>query len=154
MDVDRVLMAAARAGHAHWLFGNLYEAVVRVPDRLAEAHDTGRSRGPLGPASPLRYYAPVLPVTLGATAAAVIRGWHRSPDRPLLAVATCCTLAGTALTGHLVRTVNLRLFDAGSPLGQEERRRLLGRWYRVNRVRLVLVGASSVALEALSCSRT
>lgn len=32
------LLTIAQLGYAQWFFGNLYEAVVRVPDRLAKAY--------------------------------------------------------------------------------------------------------------------
>jgi len=60
--------AIARFGQAYWLFGNLYEAVVDVPQLLADAHDQRPPRV-LGPGSPERYYAPVAPLTPAATAA-------------------------------------------------------------------------------------
>ena len=33
------VLTIAQVGYAHWFFGNLYEAVVRVPDRLAMEYD-------------------------------------------------------------------------------------------------------------------
>jgi hypothetical protein len=57
-----VVSAVARAGLAHWFFGNLYEAIVHVPERLTP-DDALFTAG-----SPVRYYLPVAPVTLGAHA--------------------------------------------------------------------------------------
>jgi hypothetical protein len=37
------LLTIAQLGfYAHWFFGNLYEAVVRVPDRVAKGYEPGR----------------------------------------------------------------------------------------------------------------
>jgi hypothetical protein len=55
------LLDIAKLGYAQWLFGNIYESVVKIPERLAT--DPNRT-SVLGPGSPLRYYAPVLPVTV------------------------------------------------------------------------------------------
>lgn len=54
------LLALAQVGHAQWFLGNLYEAIVKVPDLLAR-HDAGSNRdgkgalSPFGPGSPVRY---------------------------------------------------------------------------------------------------
>ncbi|BBZ73215.1 hypothetical protein MPRS_43080 [Mycobacterium paraseoulense] len=58
------LLGLAQLGHAHWLFGNIYEAVVKIPDRLAaEPRPATREGGSprsslLAPGSPLRYSLP------------------------------------------------------------------------------------------------
>ncbi|WP_163569827.1 hypothetical protein [Fodinicola feengrottensis] len=44
----------AQFGLTAWFFGNLYEAVVGMPQLLADAPP----RGLLKPGSPVRYYAP------------------------------------------------------------------------------------------------
>jgi Domain of unknown function (DUF1772) len=137
------LRTAARLGLAHWFFGNLYEEVVRMPARLAES-PTG---SPLSPGSPVRYHLPAAPVTLAATLGCVVAGWDLRTDRPALAAAGLLTAAGAALTGHLVRSVNLRLLG-NTPPDPLERQRLVEHWHRVNRVRLVVVAAAAVALRA------
>jgi hypothetical protein len=57
------LLTIARLGYAHWFFGNLYEAVVRVPDRLAKADELGlddrRLATVLSPGSPVGTTSPV-----------------------------------------------------------------------------------------------
>jgi Domain of unknown function (DUF1772) len=137
------LQTTARLGLAHWFFGNLYEEVVRMPARLAEV-PIGST---LAPGSPVRYHLPAAPVTLAATLGCVVAGWDRRADRPALAAAGLLTVTGAALTGHLVRSVNLRLLG-GTPPDPLERQRLVERWHRVNRVRLVVVAAAAVALRA------
>jgi hypothetical protein len=137
------LSVAARAGLAHWFFGNLYEAVVRMPERLAPG-DRMFAAG-----SPVRYYLPAAPVTVGATLISVVRGWRRPADRPALTVAGACTVAGAALTGHLVGSVNRRLLGTDL-VDPAERQRLIQHWYRVNGVRLLLAGTALVALEKVT----
>jgi hypothetical protein len=138
------LRTASLLGLAHWFFGNLYEEVVRMPARIAEHPPAG---GPFAPGSPVRYYLPAAPVTLATTLACVAAGWHRRADRPALAAAGLLTATGAALTGHLVRAVNLRLLDGGRPADRAERQRLVAHWHRVNRVRLVVVAAAAIALR-------
>ena len=50
-------------GQVAWFIGNLYEAVVDMPQLLADAQPQRRP-GLMSPGSPLRYYAPVAPLTL------------------------------------------------------------------------------------------
>ena len=136
------LLATARLGLAHWFFGNLYEEIVRMPQRVADAPGAG---GPLGPGSPVRYYLPAAPLTLAATFAAIASGWGDREDRPRLVAAGLLTTAGAAMTAHLVRAVNLRLLGDAVP-DNGERRRLVAHWHRVNRVRLVMVAGAALAL--------
>jgi hypothetical protein len=137
------LLTTARLGLAHWFFGNLYEEVVRMPDRLADAPSGG---GLFAPGSPVRYHLPAAPVTVAATLACVVTGWRRRGDRPALAAVGLLTTTGAALTAHLVRTVVLRLLGDPPP-EPRERQRLVEHWHRVNRARLVLVAAAAVALR-------
>ncbi len=145
------MLTLAQLGHAYWFFGNLYEAIVRMPDRLADEHDSGstqRRGGPLARGSPGRYHIPAAPLIVGSTLTAVADGWKSDDrDRTALVVAAASSLAGVALTGYLVQTVNLRLLDNGPLIDAEERRQLVSRWHRVNRARLVLLAVASVALE-------
>jgi hypothetical protein len=52
------LLDVAQLGYAQWLFGNIYEAVVKIPERLAaERRDSAARAGSsviLAPGSPLR----------------------------------------------------------------------------------------------------
>jgi len=106
-----VCAGAARLGLASWFFGNLYEAVVDMPQLLADAR---QQRAPrlLGPGSPLRYYAPTAPLTLAATTATLVDRWRTDGDKRMIAAAAVSTALATALSAYLVRTVNLRLLRA------------------------------------------
>ena len=127
------LLDIAKLGYAQWLFGNIYEAVVKIPDRLAS--DPNRTTV-LGPGSPLRYYAPVLPVTVATNAAALITGWRIKGARRWLAMTAGCGITGLAITGYLVRRVNLKVMFAAEPPPQVEQDALTDLWYRLNLVRI------------------
>jgi hypothetical protein len=146
-----VSLAAAEFTHAHWFFGNLYEAVVKVPHRVAgsEASPDLR-RSPLGSGSPGRYYAPLAPVSFPAVALALAAGWNRPGSRPWLATAAVASAVGGAATAYLLRSVNPALFFGPQPLSDMRRRPLLTRWYRVNALRLA---ASAIALAAIDRAR-
>jgi hypothetical protein len=151
MRATRRLLTLAQLGRAHWLFGNLYEAVVRVPERLSEPADaTGADPRPdslLGKGSPARYYLPGIPVTFGATIATLATGWKEPASRGWLVASAASTLAGAAVTVHLVRNVNAKLFVAGPPLSPEERQALLKTWYRLNACRLAATAAGMLTAE-------
>lgn len=151
------LLALARLGYAHWFFGNLYEAVVRVPDHLARtgtaAAEDGRPTALLRPGSPVAYYVPGAPITVGATLGALVAGWDTPGDRRWLATAAACTLSGVAATAYLVRAVNLRLFFARESVSPAERDRLLRTWYRLNGFRLVAVGGAWLAAHRAASRR-
>jgi hypothetical protein len=132
--------ALARLGLSAWFFGNLYEATVGMPELTADAPP----RGLLAPGSPVRYYAPLGPATLAATAATLVDGWRTDGNKPAIIVTAAGTVSAVALSGYLISTINVRLIRT-SPSGAE-RERLVGRWHRVNGVRL---GALAVALIAL-----
>jgi hypothetical protein len=140
------LLTIAQLGYAHWFFGNVYEAVVRVPDRLSNAYESGGEDGRLAsllsPGSPVRYYLPGIPVVTGATLSAVVAGWATRRDRSWLGAIGLTTLAGIGATVYLVAAVNRRLFVAGQPLTPAERDRLLRIWHAVNLARLLTAGAA------------
>lgn len=141
------LCGLAQLGHAHWFFGNLYEAIVKVPDRLAlSVHtDVEQAVSPLGPGSPVRYYAAAAPATLPAVLAAGVFGWDDRNSRAMLAAAAGCSILGGAAGAYLVRAVNMRLFFDPQPLAEGERDTLLRTWYLVNGARLVVTGAAGLA---------
>ncbi|HZP47499.1 MAG TPA: hypothetical protein VFB07_03110 [Vicinamibacterales bacterium] len=131
----------ARVGYAQWLFGNAYEAVVRVPERLAaEPLPSVFSSG-----SPVRYYLPAMPLVAGATVAALVSGWSLRDRRPWLAATAAGALSAAVATAYAVRAVNLKLFVAGGDGAVADRDRLLRRWHRVNAVRMAAVGFAWLA---------
>jgi hypothetical protein len=147
------LLAIAQLGDAHWFFGNLYEAVVRIPHRLSMTDRPGgqdqRLRSLLEPGSPVRYFLPGVPVVLAATLGATVLGWRSRAERAWLCAAALSTISGAAATGYLVRVVNLRRFVAGEPISAAEREQLLRIWYRVNVARLVTTGVAWLIAERL-----
>ena len=80
------VLAVAQLGYAQWFFGNLYEAVVRVPERIAAQSDSGELRltSVIGSGSPVRYFLPGLPIMVGATVPTVVNGWRSRKNRAWL----------------------------------------------------------------------
>jgi hypothetical protein len=146
-----VSLDVAEFTHAHWFFGNLYEAVVKVPHRVAAAEDSPElRRSALATGSPGRYYVPLAPATFPVLAVALAAGWNRPASRPWLATATVASAAGMAGTAYLLRSVNPPLFFSPRPLSEMHRQPLLAKWYRINAIRLA---ASAVALAAIDHAR-
>lgn len=138
--------AVAQFGQAYWLFGNLYEAVVDVPQLLVDAHQQ-RSPRLLGPGSPVRYYAPLAPLTIAATTVTLIDRWRSGGDRTMIILAAASTASAGGLTAYLVRTVNLPLLHGNVRIGASGHRRLIRTWHRVNAVRLATLVGASLALR-------
>jgi Domain of unknown function (DUF1772) len=146
------LLDIAEFSHAHWFFGNLYEALVKIPDRVAASEGSPElPRSPFGAGSPGRYYAPIAPINAPAAIAALAAGWNHPSSRAWLIVAAASSTAGAATTAYLLRSVNPKLFFSPQPLSEMRRKPLLKRWYRVHAVRLT---ASAVALAAIHQART
>jgi hypothetical protein len=132
----------AQIGLAQWFFGNVYEAVVKVPDLIA----TGRHPAtPLAAGSPVRYYLAALATAFPALCVAGVANWGERRSRPWLLAALTCSLAGAGLTAYLVRTVNLRLLIGSHDTPAPERERLLRTWHRLNLVRVAAVAGALVA---------
>lgn len=136
----------AGLGQLHWFFGNVYEAVVDIPQLLVDAHPN-RAPRLLGAGSPLRYYLPAAPATLVATVVSLRDGWQSGADRRLIATAAASTACAAALTAYLVKTVNLRLLHSSEPLSAAEGRSLVRSWQRGNLVRLLLLGVAAWAVR-------
>lgn len=132
---NRRLRGAIRVGIAHWAFGNLYEEVVRMPERVAERQGPG---SPLGRGEPARYYLPAAPLTVVAAVVDAAR------SRELASAVTAGSLVVAAgIGGYLVRTVNVPLVSGAAPQG--DRAAMVRSWHRWNRVRLVLLGVAAAA---------
>lgn len=144
------LLGLAQIGHAHWFFGNLYEATVKVPGHLASRNSsssTERGLSLFGPGSPTRYYVPAVPVTFPAAVAALISGWTSRNGRWWLVATAACSISGGVATTYLVRTVNMKLFFNAQPLATSEREALLRTWYRINAFRLVVGGGAWLSAQ-------
>lgn len=147
--VTAALLTLAQLGYAQWFFGNLYEAVVKIPDLMVAGDGTSavdrRSASLSRPGSPVPYYIPGAAVTVAATLGALGAGWDRPGDRRWLVTAAAGTLSGVAITAYLVRAVNLKLFFSRQPPAPADQETLLCTWYRLNRLRLVAVGGAWLA---------
>ena len=146
------LLDVAEFTHAHWFFGNLYEALVKIPDRVAASEASpGLPRSPFGAGSPGRYYVPIAPLSAPAAVAALLSGWRHSDSRPWLIAGAASSITGAATTAYLLRSINPTLFFSPQPLDEARRKPLLKRWYRVHALRLT---ASAIALAAIHQART
>ncbi len=150
------LLSIARLGYAQWLFGHIYEAVVKMPERLAletvkaDARLNGGTTSVLGPGSPVRYYTPVAPAILASTSVAVATCWALQSARRWLIVTAGCLLSGLALTAFLVRAVNLKVMFVAKAPPPAERDARIRVWYRLNIVRIAAVGAALFAADRAS----
>lgn len=140
--------AAARLGQAAWFFGNLYEGLVGVPQLLAAARPE-RPAGLLAAGSPVRYYAPVAMLALGPTGVSLLEGWRSGADRRLITATATCVGSTLALSGYLIRTVNIPLLAGNEPLSEADRHKLIARWHRGNAVRLIALGGATAAFSRL-----
>lgn len=127
------LISLSQIGYAWWFFGNLYEALVKVPELLA---NSARLQSVLSVGSPVLYYIPGFVLVVGTTAAAVVIGWRARIERRALAWMAAFISIGILATAYLVPTVNLKLFVAGPSIDPLHKAQLLQLWYRVNYVRL------------------
>jgi hypothetical protein len=143
MSLGGVLLNLARVGQAHAFFGNVYEAIVKVPHTFADNRELA-DRPPFRLGSPALYFIPAGPVTLAASVAALAVG---EQDRRWLGVSTAATAAAGALTAYVVTKVNEPLFMDKKEPAPEDRAALLRRWYRLNAVRAALLGTAWLASE-------
>lgn len=135
----------AKISLAAWFFGNVYEGAVGLPQLLAYARSE-RPPGLLTAGSPVRYYVPVAPAALISAGISLVRDWRAGEDPRLVATRAASILGALALTGYLVRSVNVPLLKASKPFTDLERADLCRRWHTANAVRLTLVG-TALALQ-------
>ena len=130
-----IVLALAVLGHAHWFFGNLYEAVVLIPQFAASPQQRLpiSAGGILVPGSPALYYAPLVPLTVPAALAAL-------------------SVSAALLGAYIITQLNFPLFyEPGTGMAQLED--MLRRWALLNYVRVCLGGAALVVLfVALVCA--
>lgn len=146
------LVAAAQIGQAAWLFGNLYEAAVGMPQLLADAREH-RQPGLMSAGSPVRYFAPVAPLALGATAITLVQRWRSNSERPSVSAAAAALGGAVAISGYLIHQINLLLLRGTEPLTASQRRQFTARWHRLNAVRLALI-AVVIVLQQRSRSNS
>lgn len=132
----------ATVGLAAWFFGNVYEGAVGLPQLLVWAR-RDRPAGLLAVGSPVRYFAPLAPPVLASTGISLAQDWRVGEDRGVVAARTACLLGALALSGYLIRTVNVPLLAGRSP-GALDGTELSARWHQVNAARVVLVGVALV----------
>lgn len=132
--------ASARNARAAWLYANIYEGVVGVPELLSRQPER---MGLLATGSPVRFYALVGPVAVGGSALEVLARWRQAEDRVHLAAAAACLAASVGVTGFLVKSVNVSLITETAPSDA----RLLLRWHRWNAARVALLAAAEVLLR-------
>jgi hypothetical protein len=140
------MVGLAQLAHVHWFFGNLYEAVVKVPDLLASRRRVNEQpTPPLKPGSPVLYYAAAAPATLPPLLVASVTGWDDRGSRRWLLISAVCSSIGVATTAHLVRAINIKMFFSARALTEKEEEDLLRSWYRFNAVRLAAIGGAWLA---------
>jgi len=100
----------AQVGYASWFFGNLYEAIVKVPDRIAHGELLASA---LSFGSPVLYYIPGMILILVGTFLLIGLAWRMHGARRMLVAVAVCVALGVLVTGYLVPTVNLKLFMVG-----------------------------------------
>lgn len=135
------LLTVARVGQAQAFFGNVYEAVVKVPDVFARNRVLA-GRSPFRVGSPTLYFVPAGPVTLAASVGALVTGGR---NRRWLAASTGATAAAGVLTAYVVSQVNKPLLLDEEP--SDRSAELLRRWHLLNAVRIALVGTAWYASE-------
>lgn len=131
-------LTIARLANAQWFAVSLFEDVIKLPDRLAREH----GEGAFAAGSPARYHVPMAPLILGSAAVAAARARPGLARRWAVTGAVLTGLSG-ALTGLLIGTVNVPLLE--DTAAAEQRPRLVTRWHRVNKARLVLLLCAGVA---------
>lgn len=116
-----------------------------MPQLLA---DTGPARRPglLAAGSPVRYFAPVAPLAVAATALSLIGRWRSNDDEEQnhIAVAGATTTVSVGLSVYLIRGINIPLLRDAAALTPAQRRQLIRTWHALNTVRLVCL---AIALE-------
>lgn len=140
---------AARLGQSVWLVGNFYEGAVGMPQLLADARQR-RAPGLFTSGSPVRFYAPVAPLALGATAVSLVQNWRSGGDRVMITATGASVVMSLILSGYLITTVNRPLLTGVEPLTEADRRRLVSIWHRGNAARLVTLAVASATSDRVS----
>jgi hypothetical protein len=137
----------ARIGRTGWIFGNIYEAAVGVPELIAGAN---RQAGIRATGSPVRYFAVIAPAAVGGTAAVLLRSWRTDGDRRAIAAATATLSVAVGLSGCLILSINVPLLRG--KISKEAQSRLLFRWHCGNAIRLGLLAATEIFVRRVEAS--
>lgn len=139
----RPVLILSLFGHAHWFFGNLYEAIAVAPNWLDDTRAAIESwRAFSRITNPAYYFVPLFWAATPMSLVALVLA-RRSPGRRALLSASMCSLAATALTVWVVTQLNWTLFFAEPLPADETLVADLGRqWFWANTVRLALEAAA------------
>ena len=142
-----LVVRIARLGRTGWIFGNIYEVAVGVPELIAA---TNRQPGILATGSPVRYFAPIAPAAVGGTAAVLLKSWRTGGDRRAVATATATLSIAVGLSGYLIQSINVPLLRG--KVSKEAQSRLLLRWHCGNAMRLGLLAATEIFVRRVEAS--
>ncbi|WP_280442743.1 DUF1772 domain-containing protein [Nocardia brasiliensis] len=144
-----VCLAVAKVGIAHEFFGHVYENIGRIPNRFAQDNRPGvpdqRMSSLLSPGSPFRYFAPAGPITVVTALGALVTGRRAADRRPWLVLTAVGVLGTDALTAYIIRVLNIPLFVAGHTVASPQQESMLRTWYRLNTVRIAVLGGAWLA---------
>jgi hypothetical protein len=139
------------AGLAAWLFGNVYEEIVIVPNFVfGDVHAAMIAfRTLFRTTNPVFYYAAVGPLVVLSTGLTTFAAWREPRRRArLLLVLACVGLAGL-LSVYIVIGINLRLFFGPVFDDDAVARGLAVQWLVLNLLRVALVAtAMTLAVRA------
>ncbi|WP_199435531.1 DUF1772 domain-containing protein [Qaidamihabitans albus] len=135
----------ALVGDTAWFVANLYEGLVDVPQLLIDSRPRRRP-GLIAPGSPVRYFALNGLVAIPASGLALATAW-RQGHRAAAGTAAGALGAAVALSGFLIRTVNVPLLTGNEGLPPARLSGLKARWHAANALRLLALGAGIVAIE-------
>lgn len=135
----RVAATVATLGHLVWLAGNVREECTGAIESWADDPPSS----PFAQGSPARYYPPIVAVALGAALRVLLVSHSRRSRVRFAVVAAGASTTALATTVVLIRSVNLPLYRGEVALPQ--RRRLVQRWYLLNRLRIATLVCATIA---------
>jgi hypothetical protein len=143
MVSSKTLTLLALLGLLHWLFGNLYEAVVFSPNWVVDsATQLDRMHGLFIRTSPTMYFVPVSQLATLVAWAAHLMNREPSPARDFRRASLTLILA-TALNGFIVAKVVTKLFGADyRSRSDAELHALCVQWNVLNGVRMAFTAAA------------
>jgi branched-subunit amino acid transport protein len=141
--LQRRLTLTAAIGLAHWLFGNLYEAVVFSPNWVGDSPaQLARLDGFFAVTSPTLYFVPLTMLALVLLWAL----WWRNENEALAADyrrAGITALVLAALTAYIVSAVIPRMFGADALAHSENMNAAAWQWNILNVLRMILTATTA-----------